>query len=197
MTRPSSRRRCRGRWSHPRTGRRPGQADRRHRSRRNEALLVLDTCEHVRGRSGPARATVLRTAPGRARPRARADARSASTGEFAWPVPPLDLPPPDAVAAEEITVARRGPAVHRAGPAVRPDLDVDDPPPPTSPPSASRSMACRWPSSWPPPAPTCSARRPFASRLAGPLRAARRRRRRTPPNGSRRCAPPSTGASSC
>ena len=88
-------------------------------------VLVLDTCEHVLAAAGQLAATVLRTAPG---VRVLATSRRALglTGEFAWPVPPLALPPADAVSADEITShAAVRLFVDRAH-AVRPDLDVDD-----------------------------------------------------------------------
>ena len=69
-------------------------------------------------------------------------------------------------------------------------------PPPRSPPSASPSMACRWRSSWRPLARTYSAQRPFApgwpTDSSSSWKAAS-----APPSDNRRCAPPSTGASSC
>ena len=88
-------------------------------------VLVLDTCEHVLTAAGQLAATVLRTAPGI---RVLATSRRALglTGEFAWPVPPLALPPADAVSAEEITSHAAVRLFIDRAHAVRPDLDVDD-----------------------------------------------------------------------
>ena len=88
-------------------------------------VLVLDTCEHVLTAAGQLAATVLRTAPGI---RVLATSRRALglTGEFAWPVPPLALPPADAVSAEEITSHAAVRLFIDRAQAVRPDLDVDD-----------------------------------------------------------------------
>ena len=88
-------------------------------------VLVLDTCEHVLTAAGQLAATVLRTAPGI---RVLATSRRALglTGEFAWPVPPLALPPADAVSADEITSHAAVRLFIDRAQAVRPDLDVDD-----------------------------------------------------------------------
>jgi predicted ATPase/DNA-binding SARP family transcriptional activator len=88
-------------------------------------LLVLDTCEHVLSAAANLASTVLRAAPN---VRVLATSRRALglSGEFAWPVPPLALPSPNAVSAGEITPhAAVRLFVDRAH-AVRPDLDVDD-----------------------------------------------------------------------
>ncbi|HEY5876663.1 MAG TPA: BTAD domain-containing putative transcriptional regulator, partial [Ilumatobacteraceae bacterium] len=88
-------------------------------------VLVLDTCEHVLTAAGQLAATVLRTAPGI---RVLATSRRALglTGEFAWPVPPLTLPPAHAVSAEEISSHAAVRLFIERAQAVRPDLDVDD-----------------------------------------------------------------------
>jgi predicted ATPase len=88
-------------------------------------VLVLDTCEHVLTAAGQLAATVLSTAPGI---RVLATSRRALglTGEFAWPVPPLALPPADAITAEEITSHAAVRLFIDRAQAVRPDLDVDD-----------------------------------------------------------------------
>jgi predicted ATPase/DNA-binding SARP family transcriptional activator len=88
-------------------------------------VLVLDTCEHVLNAAGRLAATVLRAAPD---VRVLATSRRALglTGEFAWPVPPLALPPTDAVSAEEITSHAAVRLFIERAQAVRPDLDVDD-----------------------------------------------------------------------
>ena len=48
------------------------------------------------------------------------------TGELAWPVPPLALPPIDAVRVEEITSHAAVRLFLDRAHAVRPDLDLDD-----------------------------------------------------------------------
>ncbi len=89
------------------------------------ALLVLDTCEHVVAAAAQLVATILQSAPGVS---VVATSRRALTvkGEIAWPVPPLALPPPEAVTADEITAhAAIALFVERAT-ALRPDLAIDD-----------------------------------------------------------------------
>jgi predicted ATPase/DNA-binding SARP family transcriptional activator len=90
-----------------------------------QGVLVLDTCEHVLSAAGQLAATVLRAAPGI---RVLATSRRALglTGEFAWPVPPLALPPTDAVTAEEISSHAAVRLFIDRAQAVRPDLDMDD-----------------------------------------------------------------------
>ena len=161
-------------------------------------LLVLDTCEHVCRRGRPARprlcCTPLPACAGARHepPRARA-CRASSPGRCRrWTCRRLTPQRPP-----------RSPRTRRSSLFIARAMAVSPEPrrrrfasPPRSPPSASRSMACRSPSSWPPPAPTCSALRPFECdcRTASScsLTAAS-----TSPSASRRCAPPSTGASSC
>jgi predicted ATPase len=48
------------------------------------------------------------------------------SGEFAWPVPPLDLPPPDAAGAREITSHAAVKLFVERATAVVPDLEIDD-----------------------------------------------------------------------
>ena len=48
------------------------------------------------------------------------------SGEFAWPVPPLDLPPPDAASAAAISSHAAVALFIERATAVRPDLTVDD-----------------------------------------------------------------------
>jgi predicted ATPase/DNA-binding SARP family transcriptional activator len=88
-------------------------------------ILVLDTCEHVLTAAGQFAATVLRAAPG---VRVLATSRRALglTGEFAWPVPPLALPPAGAVSAEEIASHAAVQLFIDRAQSVRTDLDVDD-----------------------------------------------------------------------
>jgi predicted ATPase/DNA-binding SARP family transcriptional activator len=90
-----------------------------------DLLLVLDTCEHLVGGIGRLASAVLRAAPG---VRVLATSRRAlgMSGEFAWPVPPLDLPSPDAASAEDITAHAAVALFVARATAVRPDLEVDD-----------------------------------------------------------------------
>jgi predicted ATPase/DNA-binding SARP family transcriptional activator len=88
-------------------------------------LLLLDTCEHVLSAAAELASTVLRAAPN---VRVLSTSRRALglSGEFAWPVPPLALPPPDAVGAGEITSHAAVRLFVERAQAVRPDLDLDD-----------------------------------------------------------------------
>ena len=88
-------------------------------------LLVLDTCEHVLVAAGQLATTVLRTAPN---VRILATSRRALglTGELAWPVPPLALPPVEAASASEITSHAAVQLFLARALAVNPDLHVDD-----------------------------------------------------------------------
>ena len=90
-----------------------------------QGLLVLDTCEHVLAAAGQLATTVLRTAPN---VRILATSRRALglTGELAWPVPPLALPPVEAASASEITSHAAVQLFVERALAVNPDLHVDD-----------------------------------------------------------------------
>ena len=90
-----------------------------------QGLLVLDTCEHVLSAAGRLAISVLRAAPG---VRVLATSRRALglTGEFAWPVPPLALPPIDAEGAAEIASHAAVALFVERAQAVRPDLEIDD-----------------------------------------------------------------------
>jgi predicted ATPase len=90
-----------------------------------DVLLVLDTCEHVVAPVAQLASAVLRAAPD---VRLLATSRRALSvsGEFAWPVPPLDLPPPDAATAAEITAHASVSLFIARATAVSPELDVDD-----------------------------------------------------------------------
>ena len=90
-----------------------------------DLLLVLDTCEHVVGAVAQLVSATLAAAAG---VRVLATSRRALgiPGEFAWPVPPLDVPPPDATTAEQITShAAVALFIERAN-SVWPDLAIDD-----------------------------------------------------------------------
>jgi predicted ATPase/DNA-binding SARP family transcriptional activator len=90
-----------------------------------QGLLVLDTCEHVVTSVAQLASAVLRSAPD---VHVLATSRRALglSGEFAWPVPPLDLPPPDAISAAEITSRAAVALFVERATAVSPDLEVDD-----------------------------------------------------------------------
>jgi predicted ATPase/DNA-binding SARP family transcriptional activator len=88
-------------------------------------LVVLDTCEHVLTAAAQLASTLLRSCPD---VRVLATSRRALglSGEFAWPIPPLELPPPDAAAANDITSRAAVKLFIDRARAVRPDLTVDD-----------------------------------------------------------------------
>jgi predicted ATPase len=90
-----------------------------------DVLLVLDTCEHLVDPVAHLASAVLRAAPD-AHVLATSRRALSVSGEFAWPVPPLDLPTPDATTADDIAAhASVGLFIARAT-AVSPELDVDD-----------------------------------------------------------------------
>ena len=90
-----------------------------------DLLLVLDTCEHVVAAVAQLVSAILGAAAG---VRVLATSRRALgiPGEFAWPVPPLDVPPPDATTAEEITSHAAVALFVERATAVWPDLAIDD-----------------------------------------------------------------------
>jgi predicted ATPase/DNA-binding SARP family transcriptional activator len=94
-------------------------------SQQGELLVVLDTCEHLVTAVARLASAILRAA---AHVRVLATSRRALgiSGEFAWPVPPLDLPPPDAASAAAITSHAAVALFIERATAVRPDLTVDD-----------------------------------------------------------------------
>ena len=162
-----------------------------------EVLVVLDTCEHVVGRSGPAR--VGRVAHG-----ARcADARH-------QPAPARCLRRVRLAGATPRLCHRRTPSARMRSPRTPPCALFVERATAVSPGSRGRRHRRRRHRRR-----VHRARRPATGHRAGrrphrraepgghpvpargPLRAARRRRRRMSPSGSRRCARPSTGASSC
>ena len=172
------------------TGRRPGGGDRRRRWRPANVLLVLDTCEHVVGRSRPAGVGRACTPRPACASWPRAGARSASPASSPgrcrrWTCPRRTPPPP----AEITSHAAVALFIERAT-AVRPDLDDR---------RRRRRRHRRG---------LHRARRPAAGHRAGrrphrraqpgghPLAAARTASScsstaaSTSPSGSRRCAPP-------
>ena len=90
-----------------------------------DLLLVLDTCEHVVAAVAQLVSAILGAAAG---VRVLATSRRALgiPGEFAWPVPPLDVPPPDATTAEEITSHAAVALFVERATSVWPDLAIDD-----------------------------------------------------------------------
>jgi predicted ATPase/DNA-binding SARP family transcriptional activator len=90
-----------------------------------ELLLVLDTCEHVVGAAAQFAAALLHAAPD---VQVLATSRRALgvSGEFAWPVPPLALPPVDATTASDIAAHPATALFIERAAAVRPDLNIDD-----------------------------------------------------------------------
>ncbi|HEX7168070.1 MAG TPA: BTAD domain-containing putative transcriptional regulator [Acidimicrobiales bacterium] len=90
-----------------------------------EGLLVLDTCEHLLAGASHVASTVLRSAPDI---RVVATSRRALglSGEIAWPVPPLELPPADTTDAAEITNHAAVRLFVERAQAVRADLAIDD-----------------------------------------------------------------------
>jgi hypothetical protein len=160
-----------------------------------ELLVVLDTCEHVVTAAAQVASAVLHTAPG-VRMIATSRRPLGVSGEVAWPVPPLDLPPPDAAGAGEITShAAVALFVERAA-AVAPDLEIDDAVAADIAAVCIRWTVCPWPSSSPLPAPTCLVRRRSvcASRTASCYSWTAVAMLSS---GSRPCERPWTGASSC
>lgn len=90
-----------------------------------QGLLVLDTCEHLLTAAARLASTVLRAAAG---VRVLATSRRALglRGEFAWPVPPLELPPTDAATADEISSHAAVRLFLDRAHSVRSGLEVDD-----------------------------------------------------------------------
>ena len=90
-----------------------------------DVLLVLDTCEHLVGAVAQLASAILHAAPG-AHVLATSRRSLGVSGEFAWPVPPLDLPPPDAATSAEIVSHPAVALFIERAMAVSPDLVVDD-----------------------------------------------------------------------
>lgn len=91
----------------------------------SELLVVLDTCEHVVAAVAQLASAILRAA-GHVRVLATSRRALGISGEFAFPVPPLDLPPTDAASAAAITSHAAGALFVERAIAARPDLLVDD-----------------------------------------------------------------------
>jgi predicted ATPase len=90
-----------------------------------ELLMVLDTCEHVVAAAAQVASAVLHTAPG-VRMVATSRRPLGVSGEVAWPVLPLDLPPPDAAGAGEIISHAAVALFIERATAVAPDLEITD-----------------------------------------------------------------------
>jgi predicted ATPase/DNA-binding SARP family transcriptional activator len=90
-----------------------------------QGLLVLDTCEHVVASVARLASAVLHAGPGM-RVLATSRRTLAMSGEFAWPVPPLALPDPDATSVDEIMSSAAVALFVERAVAVRPDLEVDE-----------------------------------------------------------------------
>ena len=94
-------------------------------SQPGELLLVLDTCEHVVAAVARLASAVLQSAAN-VKVLAISQRALGISGEFAWPVPPLGLPPEDAVSAADIASHPAVALFVERATAVRPELVVDD-----------------------------------------------------------------------
>ena len=88
-------------------------------------LLLLDTCERVLPGAAEVASQVLRRCPGM---RVLATSRRplGITGEVAWPVPPLALPPPQATSRDEVTSFAAVTLFCERAQAVRPTFALTD-----------------------------------------------------------------------
>ncbi|HEX2063329.1 MAG TPA: AAA family ATPase, partial [Acidimicrobiales bacterium] len=88
-------------------------------------LLVLDTCERVLAGAADVASRVLRLCPGMA---VLATSRRplGITGEMAWPVPPLALPPPRATSRTEVSASAAVSLFCERAEAVRPSFALTD-----------------------------------------------------------------------
>lgn len=88
-------------------------------------LLVLDTCEHVVRAAAQLAGRILRQA---AEVRVLATSRRplGITGEIAWPVPPLALPPPDACSFDAVAGYPAVELFVERAASVRPDFELTD-----------------------------------------------------------------------
>ena len=157
-----------------------------------ETLAVLDNCEHLVQAVAELVEGLLSAAPGlRVLATSREPLRIG--GETVWRVPSLEVPPPEATAAER-RGCRGGRAVRGPRPVrpARPCAWTTTPSPP-SPRSPAASTACPSPSSWPPPGwawstwPASSSTSPTVSPYCQAARA-------PPRPASRPCGPRSPGA---
>jgi predicted ATPase/DNA-binding SARP family transcriptional activator len=88
-------------------------------------LLVLDTCEHVLSSAAEIAVRILRVCP-EIRILATSRRPLGITGEIAWPVPPLALPPPDGSGASDIASFAAVALFAERAAAVRPGFEVTD-----------------------------------------------------------------------
>jgi predicted ATPase/DNA-binding SARP family transcriptional activator len=92
---------------------------------RERGLLVLDTCEHVLAEAAAVALRILSSCPG-VRVLATSRHPLGITGEIAWPVPPLALPPPDSRLAGEVLAFPSVALFAERAAAVRPGFEVTD-----------------------------------------------------------------------
>lgn len=92
---------------------------------RSAGLLVLDTCEHVLNGVAQLAIRVLQQCPD-VRLLATSRRPLGITGEIAWPVPPLPLPPPDRSSAAEVIQYPAVALFAARAAAVRPGFEVTD-----------------------------------------------------------------------
>ena len=92
---------------------------------RELGLLVLDTCEHVLSGAAEIAVRILRVCPG-IRILATSRRPLGITGEIAWPVPPLALPPPDGNGVSEVASFAAVALFAARAAAVRPGFAVTD-----------------------------------------------------------------------
>ena len=90
-----------------------------------QALLLLDTCEHVLAGAAEVASRVLRRCP-KMRVLATSRRPLGITGEIAWPVPPLALPPPRSTSREEIASFAAVALFCERAEAVRPNFALTD-----------------------------------------------------------------------
>ncbi|MFN2504700.1 MAG: BTAD domain-containing putative transcriptional regulator [Acidimicrobiales bacterium] len=90
-----------------------------------QALLLLDTCEHVPAGAAEVASRVLRRCP-KMRVLATSRRPLGISGEIAWPVPPLALPPPRSTSREEIASFAAVALFCERAEAVRPNFALTD-----------------------------------------------------------------------
>ena len=90
-----------------------------------QGLLLLDTCEHVPAGAAEVASRVLRRCP-KMRVLATSRRPLGITGEIAWPVPPLALPPPRSTSKEEIASFAAVALFCERATAVRPNFALTD-----------------------------------------------------------------------
>jgi DNA-binding SARP family transcriptional activator len=163
--------------------------------RGKELLVVLDNCEHLIEACAQVTGRVLRSAPG-TRFLVTSRERLGVDGEVLLAVPPLGLPEPRELALGQIARSDAVQLFADRAADVQATFVLDAGTARPWPRSAAASTACRWRSSWPRLGYE-SSRRPRSRRAwmtasaCSPPGAGRRCR------ATRRCARPSTGATTC